>query len=130
VDLLRCYFYYCPPWMSPEPSEDERNRMALFREFAKKLESLDRWQVREGQLARRWDGQKEYFEQKRVDVLLSVDLVRHAAAGHIQHALLVAGDSDFIPAVSAAKEFGVTVTVWSGGKHTVHQDLLLHADEV
>ena len=104
IDLLRCYFYYCAPWMSPNPTEDEQRRMAAHHTFVEEIESLNRWQVRLGKLEKRWDGQKEYFEQKRVDVLLSVDLVRHSAAGHIQHAILLAGDSDFIPAVQAAKE--------------------------
>jgi hypothetical protein len=59
-----------------------------------------------------------------------VDLVRHAAAGHIQHAVLVAGDSDFVPAVEAAKEHGVTVSLWCGHANTVHRDLISLADEV
>ena len=74
----------------------------------------DRWPVRLGKLEQRWEGKRKYYEQKRVDVLLSVDLVRHAAANHIQHAVIVAGDSDFIPAVAAAKESGVTVSLWCG----------------
>ena len=81
-------------------------RMSVHEEFVSEIESLDRWSMRLGKLQKRWDGKKEYFEQKRVDVLLSVDLVRHAAAGHIQHAVLIAGDSDFVPAVEAAKEHG------------------------
>lgn len=130
LDVLRCYFYYCAPWMSPEPNEDERRRMESHEEFERELTSLDRWQLRLGKLERRREGGKEYFEQKRVDVLLSVDLVRHAAAGHIQHAILVAGDSDFIPAVETAKESGVTMTVWCGAFNTVHRDLIVLADEV
>jgi uncharacterized LabA/DUF88 family protein len=130
IDLLRCYFYYCAPWMSPEPTEDELRRMDMHNKFVEEIESIGRWQVRLGKLQKRWDGNKEYFEQKRVDVLLSCDLVRHAAAGHIQHAILVAGDSDFIPAVSASKESGVTLTVWAGPTTTVHKDLLTLADEV
>lgn len=130
LDLLRCYFYYCPPWMSTEPTEDELRRMDAHEAFVKEIEDLDRWQVRLGKLQKRRDGNKEYYEQKRVDVLLSVDLVRHAAAGHIQHAVLVAGDSDFIPAIAAAKESGVTLTLWCGASNTVHSDLMVLADEV
>ena len=102
LDLLRCYYYYAAPWMSPEPTESEIKRMDNHKEFVNEIENLDRWSMRLGKLEKRWDGKKEYFEQKRVDVLLSVDLVRHAAAGHIQHAVIVAGDSDFVPAVEAA----------------------------
>lgn len=130
LDLLRCYFYYCPPWVSAEPTEDEKRRLETHNTFVKDFEELNRWSIRLGKLEKRWDGQKEYFEQKRVDVLLSIDMVRHAAAGHIQHAILLAGDSDFIPAVEAAKESGVTLTLWCGRENTVHKDLIRAADEV
>lgn len=130
TDLLRCYFYYCAPWVSPEPTEDEKRRMEAHNEFMAMAEGISRWQMRLGKLERRWDGNKEYFEQKRVDVLLSCDLVRHTAAGHIQHAIIVAGDSDFIPAVASAKESGATVSLWCGPPNTVHKDLVAMADEV
>lgn len=130
LDLLRCYYYYCPPYMSQEPTEDELKRMEVHENFVQELHSLGRWAIRLGKLQKRWEGQREVYEQKRVDVLLSVDMVRHAAAGHIQHAVLVAGDSDFVPAVEAAKEHGVTVSLWCGAAKTVHKDLIAQADEV
>lgn len=130
LDLLRCYFYYCPPYMSPEPTDSEKRRMVEHNAFMDELQSLERWAVRLGKLQRRWDGHRESFEQKRVDVLLSVDMVRHSAAGHIQHAIIVAGDSDFIPAIEAAKESGATVTLWCGDESSVHHDLVELADIV
>ncbi|MBN1531081.1 MAG: NYN domain-containing protein [Spirochaetes bacterium] len=130
LDLLRCYFYYCPPWMSPEPTDAEKKRMAEHEAFMEEITSLERWSVRLGKLQRRWDGHRETFEQKRVDVLLSVDMVRHTAAGHIQHAIVVAGDSDFIPAIESAKESGATVSLWCGDENTVHKDLVDLSDVV
>jgi len=130
VDLLRAYFYYCAPWMSEKPDPDELRRMDSHRSLVDEIERTNRWQVRLGKLEKRWDGNKEYFEQKRVDVLLSVDMVRHAAAGHIQHAIVIAGDSDFIPAIAAAKESGVTVSLWGGPAKTVHKDLAWLVDEI
>jgi len=130
LDLLRCYFYYCAPWMPDVANDDANRRMENHKQFVAEIERLSRWQMRLGKLEKRWDGQKDYFEQKRVDVLLSCDMVRHAAAGHIQHAVLVAGDSDFIPAVQAAKESGVTISLWRGPMNTVHKDLIALADEV
>ncbi len=129
-DLLRCYFYYCAPWMSTEPTENENRRMEEHNIFMQEIESLERWAVRLGVLQRRRDGYKEYFEQKRVDVMLSVDMVRHAASGHIQHVILVAGDSDFIPAIEAVKESGATVTLWCGEDNTIHKDVVQLADMV
>ncbi len=130
LDLLRCYFYYCAPWMSQDPTDNEKKRMEEHDVFMNEIAGLERWAARLGVLQRRWDGNKEYFEQKRVDVLLSVDMVRHSAAGHVQHAILVAGDSDFIPAVEATKESGATVTLWCGEDNTIHKDLLNLADVV
>ncbi|HNX57478.1 MAG TPA: NYN domain-containing protein [Spirochaetota bacterium] len=128
LDLMRCYFYYCAPWMSPEPTESEKRRMVEHDQFMEDLSKIDRFSVRLGKLQKRREGYKEYFEQKRVDVLLSVDMVRHAAAGHIQHAIVVAGDSDFIPAIDAVKESGATVSLWFGDSNTIHKDLLALAD--
>lgn len=130
IDLLRCYFYYCPPWMSPTPTEDELRRMAAHDKFVEEIESIERWKVRLGKLEKRRDGDSVVFSQKRVDVMLSVDMVRHAAAGHIQHAVLVAGDSDFIPAVNAAQEHGATITLVCNSDRSAHRDLLKVADEV
>lgn len=131
LDLMRCYFYYCPPWISDKPTEDELRRKAGHERFLHEIqEACDRWQIRLGKLERRRDGEKDVFAQKRVDVQLSVDLVQHTAAGHIQHAVMVAGDSDFIPAIVAAKESGATVSLWCDHDRSVHRDLIFHADEV
>jgi uncharacterized LabA/DUF88 family protein len=130
IDLLRCYFYYCPPWMSQNPTEDELRRMAAHDKFVEEIESIDRWKIRLGKLEKRRDGDRDVFSQKRVDVMLSVDMVRHAAAGHIQHAVLVAGDSDFIPAVNAAQEHGATITLVCSPDRSAHKDLIKVADEV
>ena len=118
------------PYVSQEPSDDEIERLKEFEVFTETVLSNDRWAMRLGKLQKRKEGNKDVFEQKRVDVLLSVDMVRHAAAGHIQHAVLIAGDSDFIPAVEAAKESGVTLSLWCGNYNTVHNDLIALADEV
>lgn len=130
VDLLRCYFYDCAPWLSENPTEDERRRLKVHERFVADLHALSRWQMRLGKLERRSEDGRATFMQKRVDVQLSVDLVRHCAAGRVEHVILVAGDSDFIPAVAAAKESGATVTLWCDDDKSVHRDLMLHADEV
>lgn len=130
LDLLRTYFYYCPPYMSEKPTEDELRRMELHNQFMQQFENVPRCAMRLGKLQKRYDGQKEYYEQKRVDVLLSCDMVRHTAARDIQHAVLVAGDSDFIPTVTAAKDSGATVSLWCGAPNTVHKELVALADEV
>ena len=90
---------------------------------------LPRFEVRQGRLEFRGnatDG-RPIFEQKRVDIMLGVDMVQLAAKGYIQQALLLAGDSDFIPAVAAAKAEGVLVKLFHGRSY--HIDLLREVDE-
>ena len=67
------------------------------------------------------------YEQKRVDILRGVDLVQLAAKQNVQEAVLLAGDSDFIPAVTAAKTEGVLVKLFH--RERPHSDLWREADE-
>ena len=128
-DILRSYYYHCPAYQSDPPTEEERSRYSSQRRFFVALERLPRYSVRLGRLARRGsDSLGEYrFEQKRVDILLGVDLVLLAAKQSIQEAVLEAGDSDFIPAVSVAKAEGVLVRLFHG--RAPHSDLWREADE-
>ena len=128
-DILRTYYYDCPPYQGNPPTEPEKERYSRFRSFVTALERLPRYTVRLGRLAYRGldrDGNKVY-EQKRVDILLGVDMVQLAAKQNIQEAILVAGDSDFIPAVVAAKSEGVLVRLFHGAKP--HNDLWQECDE-
>ena len=59
--------------------------------------------------------------------MLGVDLVNLAARSQIAKAILIAGDSDLLPAVQAAKECGVLVHLYHGTKP--HKDLLDTCDE-
>ena len=127
-DILRTYYYHCPSYQSDPPTEDERNRYSARRKFFDALDRLPRYKVRLGRLARRLDQRgRPRFEQKRVDILLGVDMVQLAAKQVIQEAVLVAGDSDFIPAVTAAQSDGVVVRLFHGKRP--HNDLWQVSDE-
>lgn len=129
VELLRTYYYNCAPYQSNPATEDERDRKAKFDKFEASLRAQPRFDVRLGKLEFRGidaNGRKR-FEQKRVDILLGVDLTRLAAKGQITDAILLAGDSDFLPAVQAAKDDGVLIRLFHGS--TPHRDLLQAADE-
>ncbi len=51
------------------------------------------------------------LRQKGVDIKLALDLVRLAERGAISHALVLAGDSDFVPAVEIVRDSGVLITL-------------------
>jgi len=128
-NILRAYVYDCAAYQGKPPTDDESERYSRQRKFFQALERLPRFTVRLGRLDRRGpDAQGRYiFAQKQVDSLLSVDLAMLAAKHVIQEAAIVAGDSDFIPAVEAAKSEGVLIRLFHG--QSVHSDLWTVADE-
>ena len=128
-EILRTYYYDCPPYQSRVPTQDEKDRYSSWRKFFDALDTLPRFTFRLGRLAYRGkdDDGKPVFVQKRVDLLLGIDLVSLAAKHLIQEAVLVAGDSDFVPVVEAAKAEGVLVRLFHG--ESPHQDLWRAADE-
>jgi uncharacterized LabA/DUF88 family protein len=123
-ERLRTYYYSCMPYQSNPPTDDEKNRYANADKFLYNIRKLPRFEVRLGKLSYH-DGK---FEQKRVDVLMSVDLVRMSWDKQIQRAFLVTGDSDFVPAVMAAKEAGVLVKVYYQ-QGTIHDELYDACDD-
>ncbi len=127
--ILRTYYYHCPSYQSNPPTEEESTRYSGQRRFFTALERLPRYTVRLGRLAYRGNDQsgRPRYEQKQVDILLGVDLVQLAAKQTIQEAVLVAGDSDFIPAVVVAKSEGVLVRLYHGMRP--HSDLWQETDE-
>ncbi|WP_292519666.1 NYN domain-containing protein [Methanoculleus sp.] len=124
-DRLRTYFYDCMPYRSEPPTEDEKARYANYCKFRDIIESLPRFQMRLGKLRKNRDGS---FEQKRVDILMAVELVRLSWSHQIGHAIIVSGDSDFVPAIEAAKDAGVITTLYYS-KKSVHDELLSAVDE-
>ena len=128
-DILRTYYYDCLPHQNDPPTRQESERYAQARRFHDALRMLPRFEIRLGRLQRRGEDSqgRPLYQQKRVDILLGVDMVQLAAKGHIREAVLVAGDSDFIPAVTAAKSEGVIVTLFHG-QHC-HGDLMREVDE-
>ena len=135
-EILRCYYYHCPPYQSNPPTTEERQKVASHDRYIRALSRLPRFQVRLGKLAfRGTTGEgRPIFVQKRVDIMMGVDMVQLAATRQIARAVLVAGDSDFLPAVDAVKQHGVLCMLWHGpfgrGRaNTVHRELWDACDE-
>lgn len=110
-DRLRTYYYYCPPYISKSPTDEERKRQSAFDSFKRALERLPRFQVRLGRLARS-ETAPGGFVQKMVDILLTIDLITLALEHQIQRAVLVAGDSDYVPAIQVARNAGTVVELY------------------
>lgn len=128
-EVLRTYYYDCPPYQSNPPTEDERRRYAAKDRFFNALKQLPRYQVRHGKLAYRGTDERgnPIFVQKRIDIMIGVDMVQLAATRQINRAILVAGDSDFVPAIDEVKRHGVLTCLYHG--QNSHRELWEACDE-
>lgn len=134
VDLLRTYFYDCLPWQNNDlkghEAEEQARRFQRKTGFFNLLESFPRYSVRQGVLKRRGrERGKPRFQQKRVDVLLALDLATLSFKNQIGHAAVITGDNDFVPAIETARAEGVLVWLFhEEGQHTSNE-LMQAADE-
>ena len=90
LDRLRTYVYHCLPIVRSDNQEDIKRKVNMER-FLAKLKRLPRFEVKLGKL--QLIGNQ--FKQKMIDVLMSLDITNMSYENQIQHALLIAGDSDF-----------------------------------
>ena len=131
--LVGTYFYDALPYSGLQPTQDELERLTRKRRFFNGLRQLPQFTVREGRTSRVWNPDRGawVYKQKFVDVYLAVDFVSLAAKRQMDVAVLVTGDSDFIPAVEAVKQEGVRVRLACvPGARDVHRDLAATVDEV
>lgn len=129
-ERLRTYYYDCPPYMSTPPTPEEKERKSNFDKFIWALQRESRFQVKLGRLAKRvlTNGKVE-FEQKMVDILLAVDLVQLSVEHQIQRAVLLANDSDFVPAIQIARSAGTVVELYYGIPPKPHDELFNACDD-
>ena len=129
-NILRTYYYDCMPYQSTSPTQEEQNRYNNKNRFFSMLEKNSKFEVKKGKLAYRGvdsNTGKPIFEQKRVDLMLGLDIANLSIKGKISCAIIVAGDSDFIPAIEIAKNEGVEVHLVHG--RVRHDDIWLLCDE-
>jgi len=127
---LRTYYYDCLPLIEDGATESTKRALRDAENFHADLQKLDRFEVRLGTLKRKRTRHGDLtVEQKRVDVQLAVDIVRLSLKGFISHAAIITGDTDFIPAIRAAKDAGVIVRVYNAWKSNKPDELWQCADE-
>lgn len=128
-ERLRTYYYDCAPFVSRIASDDEKERQRNFDRFAHALHQLPRFQLRLGRLSKYHTPEGPKFVQKKVDILLSIDLVKLSVEHQIQRAVLIAGDSDFVPAIRIARDAGTVVELYYYKRPRPHDELMSAVDE-
>ena len=125
-ERLRTYYYDCMPYQSSPPTQVERIKHSGKAKFIHAItRGSQRFEFRQGKLRRTKTGQ---FEQKRIDVLLAIDMVRLCSKKQIDIVVLISGDSDLVPAVEASKEEGAIVQLYYRSRSTA-DELLNVCDE-
>lgn len=119
----RVLYYHAMPWVSDPPLPAEHAAYEAKKRFIDFLARQNRWVLREGTLEKRGD---DKLVQKRVDVMLAIDMVRLALTHEVTTAVVLAGDSDFVPAFEMARGAGMRV-VLRHGPGTAHPDLVAAA---
>lgn len=128
-EITRIYYYHCLPYQDNPPTDEQREKFSRTQKFFRALQRSPRFEVRTGRLAYRGnkaDG-TPIFEQKRVDLMIGLDLMALATKNIIDEVFLIAGDSDFVPAVTAVKKEGIVCYLVHGDNP--HDDLLDEVDE-
>jgi len=124
LSRLRTYYYTCMPIVRKDNKNDVE-RQAKVQRFLTNLKRLPRFEVKLGKL-QVIAGQ---FKQKMIDVLMSLDIATMSYENQIQHAVLIAGDADFIPAIKKAKDYGIIVHLYYHPS-SVHTEILDDVDEL
>ncbi len=107
------------------PTDDEKNQYSKADKFISKLKSYPKFEIRLGRLQKNEHG----YSQKGVDVMLTVDLLRMCWNKQIDKAIIIAGDSDFVPAVKAAKDVGIITVLYYSNELGINSDLFDVFDE-
>ena len=100
------YYYTAPPYQSPNPAEEENERKANYDRFITKLKEVKpKIIVREG----RCQKIDNTFQQKGVDTLMTMDLLRIPKKTEIKNIIILTSDTDFVPIIKDLSDDGINV---------------------
>ncbi len=122
-ERLRTYYYDCLPILV-EGNDKSKLHYGNKQKFLDKLSQLPRFEIKLGKLQKIGGS----YSQKKVDVLMSLDIAKNCFEKHVQHVVLIAGDSDFVPSVEEAKDYGVVVHLFAD-RGSLNKELLEKVDE-
>ena len=97
----KIYYYTAPPYKSPIPADSEKQRQKNYDRFILKLKSAKpKIIVREG----RCQKIDNTFQQKGVDTLMTMDLLKIAEQRKASPIVILTSDTDFVPIIKDIRE--------------------------
>jgi uncharacterized LabA/DUF88 family protein len=129
ADSYAKVFYYdaIPAKKLDEADADYDARIEPKLSKIRALRELDKYHVYEGD-QRRGANRKDRPEQKKVDVLIAVDMLLHTVRRNMHKAALLTGDRDFVPLIQALVREGMDVSLLYP-KGATHEELIASADQ-
>lgn len=106
-------FYYdaLPARLDDEDDRQYEERNSEIIELHSNLRNINGFHVYEGDV-RRARSRRERPQQKKVDVMIAVDMLLHTFRRNMNLATLIASDLDFSPLLHALVREGMYVTLW------------------
>lgn len=112
----KVFFYDALPGQKrSEPDKEYEMRRAEAEERHLYLQTLDRWRVYQGDA--RWRSGRGH-EQKKVDVMIAVDMLKHTIRKNMDEAALLSSDVDFRPLLDALSDEGMFTTLVFNPRNT------------
>ncbi|MEW6509528.1 MAG: NYN domain-containing protein [Bacteroidota bacterium] len=67
--------------------------------------------------------------QKQVDMMIGLDIAKLSSTRFVSRLILVTADADLIPAIQAARGYGMKVTIITGARKLIKKNLIRACDE-
>jgi len=110
----RIFYYTAPPFQSDKPTKEEAERYKKYEGFIQKISKDKILIVREGRCQRLKAGSGFIYKQKAVDPLAIIDLMSAVIEyPSIKRIILVASDSDFVPAIERLKKVNIRIILYT-----------------
>ncbi len=95
------YFYIAPPYKSSIPTDSEKQKQGNYDKFISRLKLVTpKIIIREG----RCQKIDNTFQQKGVDTLMTMDMLKIAAQKKVSTIIIITSDTDFVPIIKDIRE--------------------------
>ncbi len=113
LKLKQIFLYIAPPFQSQNPTKEEENKKAGYDNLIKKLKEKGII-MREGRCQRLKINEKFEYNQKAVDILLTIDLMNVPLNyPNIKRIILISSDSDFVPVIQELEKRGIKTILYT-----------------